>query len=140
MIKLVTDTKICLTQMALFLRHCELSSLLRVFHKLMFLMGKCFLDQFRIRKYNSLNNVTSLKYRYANSTNRFYFYFVLIPVRATSIHCQETWNHGEIQKRLSRVRDTRQGIRVGEKTRSYLQPSPEKLLVIGYLQPWESSV
>lgn len=64
---MVTDTKICLTQTALFLLHHELSRLLRVFHNLMFLMGKCFLGQFRIKKCSSLDNVTSLKYKYAKS-------------------------------------------------------------------------
>lgn len=79
---MVTDTKICLTQTVLFLLHGGLSKLLRVFYNQMFLMGKCFLGQFRIRKCNILSNVTTFKYRYANSTNKFYFHFVLILDRA----------------------------------------------------------
>lgn len=89
----------------------------------MFLMGKCFLGQFRIRKWNSLDNVTSLKYRYANSTNRHYFHFAFIPARATAVRCKEIWNHGEIQKKTYF-----QGIGIWE-TRSYLQRSPKKLLI-----------
>lgn len=50
---MVTANKI-----SLFLAHCELRRLLRMFHNLMFLMGKCFLGQFRIKKCNRLSNIT----------------------------------------------------------------------------------
>lgn len=55
----------------------------------MFLMGKRFLGQFRIRKCNILSNVTSFKYRHANSTSKFYFHFVLILARAIAAHYEK---------------------------------------------------
>ena len=55
----------------------------------MFLMGKCFLGQFRIRKCNILSNVTSFQYRHANFASKFYFHFVLILARAIAAHCEK---------------------------------------------------
>lgn len=86
---MVTDTKICLIQTVLFLLYCELSRLLKIFHNLRFSMGKCFPDHVRIKKYNSLSNITSLKYRLCHSTDRFYFYFVLILAKAIATHYEQ---------------------------------------------------
>lgn len=96
----------------------------------MFLMGKRFLGQFRIRKCNILSNVTSFKYRHANSTSKFYFHFVLILARAIAAHYEKDKSMVRSKKDLfSRGRGMGVGMRGGKKARSYHQFNREELLM-----------